>query len=157
MSPPDTDDDSASLSGLDDRPTALSLLAGIKRVLPELVDLERRAAELEEDLVYRFHHQSFKLYAIQPLTTSIVSALKGIQPGRPMASAFLDIIGSGTGVEFTPEHNRRWAVVTGPMLDAFWHARYFLRMAIKYGQLLEEPPRLLPSGWAALLELFQLR
>jgi hypothetical protein len=43
------------------------------------------------------------------------------------------------------------------MLEAFFHARYFLEMAVKYGRELELPPTLLPSGWAALLYLYNLR
>jgi hypothetical protein len=43
------------------------------------------------------------------------------------------------------------------MLEAFWHARFFVEMAVKYGRELEEPPSTLPSGWAALLYLYDLR
>jgi len=32
-----------------------------------------------------------------------------------------------------------------------------LEMAVGYGRRLDAPPRILPSGWAALLELFGLR
>jgi hypothetical protein len=39
------------------------------------------------------------------------------------------------------------------MVEAFCHARYFVEMAVTYGQKLTAPPRLLPSGWAALLHL----
>lgn len=55
------------------------------------------------------------------------------------------------------EHNRRWLEVTRPMLEAFWHTRFFVEMAVKYGQELDEPPSVLPSGWAALLYLYELR
>jgi hypothetical protein len=30
-------------------------------------------------------------------------------------------------------------------------------MAVKYGRELEYPPRVMPSGWAALLYLYNLR
>ena len=43
------------------------------------------------------------------------------------------------------------------IVEAFLHARYFLEMAVRYGQELKHPPALLPSGWAALLCLFELR
>ena len=43
------------------------------------------------------------------------------------------------------------------MLEAFWHAEYMLRMAIRYGKELDEAPSLLPSGWAALLYLYGIR
>jgi hypothetical protein len=43
------------------------------------------------------------------------------------------------------------------MLEAFGHARYFLKMACKYGNELASPPNMMPSGWAALLYLYGLR
>jgi hypothetical protein len=42
-------------------------------------------------------------------------------------------------------------------LEAFFHPRYFLEMAVRYGRKLEAPPTVLPSDWAALLYLFELR
>jgi hypothetical protein len=42
-------------------------------------------------------------------------------------------------------------------LEAFFHARCMLEMAVAYGKELERPPSVLPSGWAALLYLFGLR
>ena len=41
-------------------------------------------------------------------------------------------------------------------VEAFFHARFFLEMAVRYAKL-ETPPRPLPSGYAALLYLYQLR
>jgi hypothetical protein len=55
------------------------------------------------------------------------------------------------------EDNRRWLEATRPIVEAFFHARYFLDMACKYGELLDAPPNLLPSGWASLLYLYDLR
>jgi len=43
------------------------------------------------------------------------------------------------------------------MLEAFFHAKYFLEMAVKYGKQLEEPPQRCPSGWASLLTLYKIR
>ncbi len=54
-------------------------------------------------------------------------------------------------------HNARWLEVTRPMLEAFFHAKYFLAMACRYGRELDEPPQVLPSGWASLLYLYGLR
>ncbi len=62
----------------------------------------------------------------------------------------------GTGQVFEMEHNRNWLEHTRPLLEAFFHAHYFLKMAVFYAEL-EEPPQLLPSGWAALLYLYDLR
>ena len=57
---------------------------------------------------------------------------------------------------FEIEDNARWTEVTRPMLEAFFHARFFLEMAVRYANL-EKPPQLLPSGYAALLCLYGLR
>ena len=58
---------------------------------------------------------------------------------------------------FDPEHNRRSLEVTRPILEAFFHARYFLEMGIRYAKELQAPPRRLPSGWAAFHYLYGLR
>src|SRR6266567_7691723 len=50
-----------------------------------------------------------------------------------------------------------WLEVTGPIVEAFFHAHYFLEMAVRYGKQLQHPPRQLPSGWAAFLYLYNLR
>ena len=51
----------------------------------------------------------------------------------------------------------QWLAVTRPILEAFFHALYFLEMAVKYGKELKYPPNRLPSGWASLLYLYNLR
>jgi hypothetical protein len=69
---------------------------------------------------------------------------------------FLEIVALGTGHEFSLEHNSRWTEVTRPILEAFFHARFFPEMAVRYATL-NSPPRPLPSGYAALLYLYGLR
>jgi hypothetical protein len=69
----------------------------------------------------------------------------------------MQIVAEGTGKTFANEDNEDWLAVTRPILEAFFHARYFLEMAVKYGRTLESPPRAMPSGWAALLYLFNLK
>lgn len=135
------------------------LIEAIKSNLPAL---EKLLAELDgewatEDLVYRFYHQSFKLYAIQTRTTDVVAALRALLPDLPLNHTFTKIVAEGTGATFSAEHNERWLEVTRPMLEAFFHARYFLAMACKYGREIDEPQQLLPSGWAAVLYLYGLR
>jgi hypothetical protein len=50
-----------------------------------------------------------------------------------------------------------WLETTRPIVEAFFHARYFLEMAVRYGKKLKMPPAMLPSGWAAFLYLYNLR
>lgn len=109
-----------------------------------------------EDPVYRFYHQSFEIYSLQSTTVEIVRRLQELLPERQLAPWFVEIVEAGTGREWTPEDNRRWPQATRPILEAFFHARYFLEMAVRYADL-EAPPDPLPSGYAALLCLFRLR
>lgn len=138
--------------------TEISLLANLRR---ERRDLEKLLAACDdhwgyEDPVYRFYHQSFKVYGLQGSTQEIVRTLQSLAPDRPLDPWFLEIVGAGTGKEFRPEDNAHWTEVTRPIVEAFLHARYFLEMAVRYADL-DSPPRPLPSGYAALLELFGLR
>ena len=48
-------------------------------------------------------------------------------------------------------------VVKRRIAEAFFHAHYFLEMLVKYGNELKFPPNMLPSGWAAVLYLYNLR
>jgi hypothetical protein len=110
-----------------------------------------------EDPVYRFYHQSFKVFWLQERTRSLAGLLAEITPTeRPLHPWFLEIVRAGTGREFVPEDNARWTEATRPIVEAFFHARYFVEMAVRYARL-EEPPQFLPSGYAALLCLFGLR
>ncbi len=107
--------------------------------------------------MYRFYHQSFKVYGIQERTKLIVEALQKLWPGHECHSFFMEIVQQGTEIVFNEEHNQQWTKVTRPILEAYFHALYFLEMVVKYGEELECPPQVLPSGWAAVLELYELR
>ncbi len=109
-----------------------------------------------EDPIYRFYHQSLEVYDLQAQTREMVRVLEALAPGRTLHPGFLEIIEEGTGRDFEPGHNADWARITRPIVEAFLHARYFLEMAVRYAHL-EEPPSPLPSGYAALLELYGLR
>ena len=89
-------------------------------------------------------------------TDTIVQRLGGLLPDCPLHPWFLEIVREGTGKELATSDNHRWTLVTRPIVEAFFHARFFLEMAVRYA-VLEAPPRPLPSGYAALLYLYQLR
>lgn len=144
----------------EDAPPAVeeTLLQNLRR---DKVELEKLLARCNdhwgyEDLVYRFYHQSFKVYWMQERTQSIVQRLQALAPDRPLDSWFVQIVWEGTGKVFKTEDNKQWTEVTRPILEAFFHARFFLEMAVRYGDL-EKPPQILPSGYAALLCLYGLR
>jgi hypothetical protein len=144
---------------LDDPEDAQRLFANLRGAMPKLKELLARCSGHwgYEDPVYRFYHQSFKVFHLQRTTTEIVESLQALAPDRPLNAWFMEIVRSGTGKTFQTDHNRRWTEETRPILEAFFHARYFLEMAVRYGEELEHPPRMLPSGWAALLYLYDLR
>ena len=136
------------------------LLKAMKDRLPQLQAL---FAEVSghwgyEDTIYRFYHQSFKVYhRAQPATQRIVAELQALAPHLKLNPDFEKIVADGTGKKFELDHNNDWLRHTRPMIEAFFHARYFLEMAVKYAEALNEPPQMMPSGWAAVLYLFNLR
>lgn len=136
------------------------LLARIKERLPLLEELLVSADGdwVHEDLVYRFWHQSLKVYALQEMTLRIVRLLEEVAPtGRTLHPWFVEIVRDGTGKTFVTSHNDDWTTHTRPIVEAFFHARFMLAMLVRYGRELEESPRWLPSGWAAVLELYGMR
>jgi hypothetical protein len=141
------------------RQEEVKLLASIKDALPRLEELWKQANSHwgYEDPVYRFYHQSMKVYGVQNQTAEIVSALQDLAPHSPLNLWFTQIVADGGAEQFSPEVNQRWLEATRPILEAFFNARYFLEMVCKYGRELEEPPDSLPSGWAAVLYLYGFR
>lgn len=139
------------------------LLKNIKKNMPELEKMMESATDHwdYEDKVYRYYHQSFKVYWVQDITQRIVDLLSKISPNKDktkFCTFFQVILDEGCGgLEFKSEHNSDWTKTTRPLLEAFFHAKYFLEMAIKYGKKYEEAPQMLDSGWAALLCLYDLR
>jgi hypothetical protein len=109
-----------------------------------------------EDGFYRFYHQSWKVYAVQTLTDKTVSFLRQLLPERELNETFAKIIREGTGKQFEMEHNKDWDRHTRPMLEAFCHAKYMIEVAVRYADL-PAPPQPMPSGWAGLLYLYDLR
>jgi hypothetical protein len=151
--------DAFRASDVDDRPEVQTLFKNLQSHLPDLETLLTQGSNhwRYEDPIYRFYHQSFKVYGLQDETKRIVKALQGLAPQLPLNKWFALIVEEGTGKVFKPEDNQNWLAVTRPILEAFFHARFFLEMAVKYGHELQTPPNTLPSGWAALLYLYNLR
>lgn len=111
-----------------------------------------------EDLVYRFWHQSFKVYLLQPTTEAIVALLRELAPGElGLNPWFEEIVKEGTGRKFDMSDNKNWVSATRPVIDAFFHARYMLEMVAKYGKIRNQEEQFIASGWAAVLCLYNLR
>lgn len=133
----------------------------LERLKQRKCDLEKMLAMMNgrwtyEDHFYRYCHGSFKVYSAQNTTEPAVKLLRDLLPERELNFAFEKIIASGIGKEFNLRHNKNWDKRTRPMLEAFIHAKFMIEMAVRYADL-PEPPRSLPSGYAALLCLYDLR
>jgi hypothetical protein len=141
-----------------DRTVESELIRSLKTQLPGLKALLDDSSSHwgYEDPIYRFYHQSYKVFSLQSRAEQIVNTLGGLLPARPLNARFLQIVGEGTGKKFSPDMNAAWEHHTRPILEAFFHARFFLEMAVRYADL-PAPPDPLPSGWAALLYLYGLR
>lgn len=144
---------------IDNHPHA-ELLANIRRHLSALEkSLEFANSEwVGEDLVYRFWHSSMKVYSLQAVTLQMYENLVSLMPSKGSINPdFHNIVTLGTGKVFSMAVNDDWVNITKPIVDAFFHTKYMLSMAVKYGKTLEEAPWTLPSGWAALLHLYSIR
>jgi len=108
-----------------------------------------------EDGIYRFYHHSFKVYQLQDYTAKAVEIFKLIaeDTNNKLCEWFEEIVAAGAWLVWEPDHNQSWTSHTRPIVEAFLHARYFLKMMIKYGRQLDAVPTMLPTGWAAILEL----
>jgi hypothetical protein len=134
------------------------LLQRLKEREPQL---EQMLAEMSghwtyEDHFYRYYHGSFKVYRVQATTEKAVALLRDLLPERKLNMVFERIIREGTGQQFEVEHNKEWDRHTRPLLEAFAHAKFMVEMSVRYADL-PEPPATMPSGWAALLYLYDLR
>ncbi len=134
------------------------MIRSLKNQLPDLKALLDDSSSHwgYEDPIYRFYHHSYKVFYLQSRTVQIVDTLRGLLSGRRLNAWFLQIVGDGTGKTFSPDMNAAWDKHTRPILEAFFHARFFLEMAVRYADL-PGPPDPLPSGWAAVLHLYGLR
>ena len=136
-----------------------ALLVTIKEKLAELERVQVIFGYEYEDGIYRFYHQSLKVYRLQDCTLNAVDVFRSIGEtrGYHLCDWFEQIVTEGTRKEFQPEDNRGWPDHARPIVEAFLHARYFLEMMLKYARELESPPDFLPFGWAAILELYGQR
>jgi hypothetical protein len=138
------------------------LLTAIKNHLPELDEIYKKCNTHwgSEDSFYRYYHGSFKVYWLQKTTEKILKKFQEIAKEtsfEPLNKSFLQITNEGTGIVFDLTHNKEWDKNTRPILEAFFHSREMLKFMIKYGKELDSAPNCLPSGWAAVLYLYNIR
>ncbi|MBA4124296.1 MAG: hypothetical protein H0X72_17780 [Acidobacteria bacterium] len=135
------------------------LLDRIKANLPEIESLYRIFIGYEEDYVYRFYHQSFKVFGAIEEIKKAKDLFEKIAPdGITLNEWYSQIADEAIGKSFDWEKtNPKWLDETRPILEAFWHSKYFLEQMLHFGTELQKSPQFLPSGWAAVLYLYNLR
>lgn len=135
------------------------LLDILKRELPQLEDLLARMRGWYVDRMYRFYYQSFKVYDMQEFTTEAVELFRsfGSEVNQPLNKWFEAIVAEGTGKTFEFEHNREWLRHTRPIVEAYWHAMYFVEMMVLCARTIDRAESVLPSEWAAVLMLYGMR
>jgi hypothetical protein len=123
------------------------------RIKTRLADIDALLAEYaehwaEEDGVYRFYHQSFKVFdRLQPLTKQGFELITEIGDEQdPPCEWYCQIVKEGAEHGFNKTTNSEWLAQTRPILEAFWHTKYFLTMMAKYAKQLDSAPQCLPSG-----------
>ena len=138
----------------------------LRRIRAELPALEAWQAEADdENGVYRFYHHSNKIFHLQKLIKAGWKIIDKIgmsgQPPDYLHEWYIEIYLEGAILDFKEWMNSEWLKHTRPILEAFWHTKYFIQMMFKYGQLLEPNSEELLQGmapdWAAVLYLFELR
>ena len=80
----------------DERPNVNRLFTNLINRLSMLEELLKITQEQAyEDRVYRFYHQSCKVFDLQRVTGDIVVQLKELAPGVPLNTLFTEIIAEG--------------------------------------------------------------
>ena len=135
-----------------------ALFFSIKSRLTELEVLARDLEEAEEDGVYRFYHGSNKVFFLQSPVKAAFSLIKEIGgEDDPPNFEYARIVEAGTAHQFSETTNGNWEAGITPILDAFWHTKYFINMMVKYANELEAVESPLQPGMATVLYLFELR
>jgi len=135
------------------------LLQNIKNKFQDLAKLHMKITDHfnEEYYMYRYYHHSFKAYYIQDSTKEIYDILASLAPeGCSINKMAKEIVEKGINKSFKMDHNKNWNKHLLPMIQAFYHMKFFLEMTIKYSNL-EDAPEVLPMGWAALLHFYNIR
>jgi hypothetical protein len=135
-----------------------ALFLRIKARLPELMEIAATLEEDEEDGVYRLYHGSYKVFNLQDPVCAAFKLIKEIGgEADPPHFEYARIVEAGTKHQFSATTNENWEGETKPILEAFWHTKYFVNMMVKYGKKLETVEMALQPGMAAVLYLFELR
>lgn len=155
----------ARLTGQQAQPTAVAQWEQLllRRLKARRKRLEGLLAETEaswgiEDGFYRFYHESMKVGRLSGLTEEIVRELRALLPERALHPWFVQIVAEGARNAAEPlAKGAAWVAQMRPVVEAGFHAHFFLKLACRYGRELKTPPAAFPAGWGAVLYLFELR
>jgi hypothetical protein len=135
-----------------------TLFLRIKARLQELEDVAATLEEAEEDGVYRLYHGSYKVFNLQDPVETAFELIKEIGgESDPPYFEYVQIVEAGTTNKFSATTNENWEAETKPILEAFWHTKYFINMMVKYAEDFEKVEMPTRPGMAEVLYLFELR
>lgn len=125
----------------------------------EIMDLYRKVSDewSYDDGLYRYYHQSFKVFQLQSLTVAMKDLFEKIVLTKlGLNMLYYEIFYKGTGFSFDLSFNDNWHKHAGPIVEAFLHSKFFLEMIVKTLEV-TTVPSILPSHLAAVLELYNSR
>ncbi len=106
---------------------ASELLNSIKARRADLENCLSWFQNEEPDLVYRFYHQSFKVFILTSLIDRANNLFYELSPtSDDLNPWFCQLVESALSKKFDDETNAKWLEETLPILQAFWHCKYFL-------------------------------
>lgn len=135
-----------------------------ERICERRAELDALAAEVADgsrfdpvEMIYRFWHQSFKVFYLQSHTVRIDEMFKELcPPGAELSPWFRELIDEGTGLVFDLSMNDTWSRSVRPIVDAFLHARFLLDR-VREVTMEDATARIISYPYATVLELFSLR
>jgi hypothetical protein len=101
---------------------------------------------------------SYKVFDLQDPVESAFKLINEIgDESDPPYSEYVQIVEAGTTNKFSATTNENWEAETKPILEAFWHTKYFINMMVKYAEDFEKVEMPTRPGMAEVLYLFELR
>lgn len=127
-----------------------------------LSDSLSRCDGLIEDGVYRFYHQSFKVATLYEAAQNALDILRRLSPAGTQLNPWFVAIAEEAQAAWTspPDlaaRNRNWPAAARPVVELAFHCDYFLRQLARTETQEYASLQVLPSGVAAVLELYGLR
>ncbi len=134
------------------------LLANIRSEKDTIDNLVSSFKKSEPEFIYRFYHQSFKVFGYKELIRYSVKFLEKLAPeSSQLNSWYRGIVDLGLDKGFNDSTNDNWLAETQPLLEAFWHTKFFVTQMKSSAESLETAPEILPYNWASVLYLYDLR